>query len=127
MMTIRKLTCAVAFAMAATACAPTKPIPTAVQQPALPDAVRRDDRCNGTSGPSAGATTTSMQAGTIARLLLEKGFGFIRDENGVEYFFHRSVVRCVTFELLREGQHVEFQPEESAKGPRAAYVRPIEF
>ena len=31
-----------------------------------------------------------MPSGTIARLLIDKGFGFIRDESGVEHFFHRS-------------------------------------
>ena len=34
-----------------------------------------------------------MQQGTIARLLIDKGFGFIRDEAGLEHFFHRSAVR----------------------------------
>ena len=64
-----------------------------------------------------------MASGTIARLLIDKGFGFIRDETGVEHFFHRSAVRGAVFELLREGQRVEFSIEESAKGPRAGDVR----
>ena len=34
-----------------------------------------------------------MATGTIARLLIDKGFGFIRDESGIEHFFHRSAVR----------------------------------
>ena len=69
---------------------------------------------------------TVMPTGTIARLLIDKGFGFIRDEGGIEHFFHRSAVRGAVFELLREGQRVEFQPEESAKGPRAGDIRLIE-
>ena len=44
-----------------------------------------------------------MPTGTIARLLIDKGFGFIRDESGIEHFFHRSAVRGAVFELLREG------------------------
>jgi CspA family cold shock protein len=64
-----------------------------------------------------------MPNGTIARLLIDKGFGFIRDESGVEHFFHRSAVRGAVFELLREGQRVDFQVEDSPKGPRAADVR----
>jgi CspA family cold shock protein len=67
-----------------------------------------------------------MPIGTIARLLIDKGFGFIRDENGLEHFFHRSAVRGAVFELLREGQRVEFVIEESQKGPRAGDVRLIE-
>ena len=41
-----------------------------------------------------------MASGTIARLLIDKGFGFIRDEGGIEHFFHRSSVRGAVFELL---------------------------
>ncbi len=67
-----------------------------------------------------------MPHGTIARLLIDKGFGFVRDENGVEYFFHRTSVRGTIFELLREGQHVEFTPEDTGKGPRAGDVQLIE-
>jgi len=72
------------------------------------------------------AEDTGMPTGTIARLLIDKGFGFIRDEGGIEHFFHRSAVRGAVFELLREGQRVEFTPEESSKGPRAGDVRLIE-
>ena len=64
-----------------------------------------------------------MPSGTIARLLIDKGFGFIRDEGGLEHFFHRSAIRGAVFELLREGQRVEFTVEDSAKGPRAGDVR----
>ena len=67
-----------------------------------------------------------MFNGTIARLLIDKGFGFIRDEGGTEHFFHRSSVRGAVFELLREGQRVEFTVEESPKGPRAGEVRLVE-
>ena len=67
-----------------------------------------------------------MPTGVIARLLIDKGFGFIRDEGGTEHFFHRSAVRNAVFELLREGQQVEFTVEDSQKGPRAGDVRLIE-
>ena len=75
---------------------------------------------------SSAETSLSMPTGTIARLLIDKGFGFIRDEGGIEHFFHRSSVRGAVFELLREGQRVEFTPEDSQKGPRAGDVRLIE-
>ena len=67
-----------------------------------------------------------MATGTIARLLIDKGFGFIRDESGVEHFFHRRGVRGAGFERLREGQRGDFTIEESQKGPRAGEVRLIE-
>ncbi len=64
--------------------------------------------------------------GTIARLFREKGFGFIRASDGDgerEFFFHRSAVRSVAFESLREGDVVTFQEDApSEKGPRAARV-----
>jgi cold shock protein len=75
---------------------------------------------------ACGSEERVMPTGTIARLLIDKGFGFIRDEGGTEHFFHRSAVRGAVFELLREGQRVEFTIEESQKGPRAGDVRLIE-
>jgi len=67
-----------------------------------------------------------MPTGTIARLLIDKGFGFIRDEGGIEHFFHRSAVRGAVFELLRENQQMEFSSEDSTKGPHTGDVRLIE-
>ena len=64
-----------------------------------------------------------MASGTIVRILIDKGFGFISDEGGVEHFFHQTAVQDAVFETLREGQRVEFTVEESTKGPRAGDVR----
>lgn len=61
--------------------------------------------------------------GTIARIIGDKGFGFVRNESGTEYFFHRSAVRDTTFELLQEGDRVTFEQGSSDKGPRAEEVR----
>ena len=65
----------------------------------------------------------SMANGTIKRLVRDRGFGFIRDDNGQEWFFHRSAVRDGTFDQLNEGQRVSFEEEPSAKGPRAGNVK----
>jgi CspA family cold shock protein len=64
-----------------------------------------------------------MATGTIKRVARDKGFGFIRDGGGQEYFFHRSAVQG-SFDDLREGQRVSFEEEQSPKGPRANNVRP---
>lgn len=64
-----------------------------------------------------------MTNGTIKRLVRDRGFGFIRDDNGQEWFFHRSAVRDGTFDQLSEGQRVSFEEEPSAKGPRAGNVK----
>jgi CspA family cold shock protein len=64
-----------------------------------------------------------MASGTIKRIARDKGFGFIRDSGGQEYFFHRSSVQG-SFDSLNEGQRVSFDEEPSPKGPRANNVRP---
>jgi len=65
---------------------------------------------------------TRMPSGAIKRLVRDRGFGFIRDDSGQEWFFHRSAVQG-SFEELNEGQRVNFDEEPSAKGPRAGNVR----
>jgi CspA family cold shock protein len=62
--------------------------------------------------------------GTIKRLVKDRGFGFIRDDGGQEWFFHRTAVTGVEFERLDEGERVSFDEEPSAKGPRAGNIRP---
>jgi cold shock protein len=64
-----------------------------------------------------------MASGTIKRLVRDRGFGFIRDDGGQEWFFHRSSVKAGSFEALNEGQRVSFDEEPSAKGPRAGNIR----
>ena len=48
-----------------------------------------------------------MPGGTIKRLVRDRGFGFIRDDGGQEWFFHRSAVEG-SFDQLNEGQRVSF-------------------
>lgn len=66
-----------------------------------------------------------MASGTIKRLVRDRGFGFIRDDGGQEWFFHRSAVRTPDFEELNEGDRVSFDEEPSSKGPRADNVRAV--
>jgi CspA family cold shock protein len=78
------------------------------------------------SSDPAGATSTEVlhvANGTIKRLVRDRGFGFIRDEGGQEWFFHRSSVEAGEFERLNEGQRVSFDEEPSQKGPRAGNIR----
>ena len=60
--------------------------------------------------------------GTVKRLVSQKGFGFVADQSGHEYFFHQS--SCAAFDTLREGQAVTFEPGQGPKGPRAENVKP---
>jgi len=59
--------------------------------------------------------------GKVKRIVRDKGFGFIITDDG-EYFFHRTALTNVKFEELKEGDDVEFDVEESTKGPRATNV-----
>ncbi len=61
------------------------------------------------------------KSGKIARKTEDRGFGFIKGDDGVDYFFHRS--GCVTsFDQLAVKQPVVFEIEMSSKGPRATDV-----
>ncbi|MDD5194229.1 MAG: cold shock domain-containing protein [Candidatus Omnitrophica bacterium] len=64
-----------------------------------------------------------MQAGKIKKLVRERGFGFISDSEGKEFFFHQTGVLESKFDALSEGQAVEFEIESSPKGPRAVNVK----
>jgi CspA family cold shock protein len=65
-----------------------------------------------------------MPAGTVTKLVSERGFGFIAGEDEKEYFFHRTGVDgTLTFESLIGGEKVTFEIEPSPKGPRATRVR----
>ena len=66
------------------------------------------------------------ESGSIARLVGDRGFGFIRDGRGQELFFHATSVEGAAFEELHEGQRVAFDREADTRGrgERAAHVRP---
>jgi CspA family cold shock protein len=66
---------------------------------------------------------SNVANGTIKRLVRDRGFGFIRDDGGQEWFFHRSSVEAGSFDQLNEGQRVSFDEEPSQKGPRAGNIR----
>jgi CspA family cold shock protein len=67
--------------------------------------------------------------GTIKKLFKDRGFGFIKAEDGREIFFHRTgVIEGKEFDSMLEGQSVEFDVEKTpkgsrGKGPRAVNVR----
>jgi CspA family cold shock protein len=68
-----------------------------------------------------------MPTGTIKKLVADKGFGFIKTQDGKDIFFHHSVVADQGFDNLSEGQKVEFSIEQGSdkgKGPRAGSVTP---
>jgi CspA family cold shock protein len=64
-----------------------------------------------------------MATGTVARLVRDRGFGFVKTEDGTDVFFHKSSLQGVEFDSLSEGQAVEFEIEKGAKGTRAANMK----
>ena len=57
--------------------------------------------------------------GTIQTIHAARGFGFIRDPEGAEVFFHRSALAPPErFATLEVGMRVEFEPESGPKGLR---------
>jgi cold shock protein len=65
-----------------------------------------------------------MLTGNVKKVVSDRGFGFIAGDDGREYFFHRSGVdSTLDFDRLGGGEHVNFDLEQSEKGPRARAVR----
>ena len=64
-----------------------------------------------------------LLTGKIRTLRVDKGFGFIKDDSGQDYFFHQSAVYGEGLADLREGDSVEFEVGQGPKGPRAENVR----
>jgi CspA family cold shock protein len=60
-----------------------------------------------------------MAKGTIARLM-DRGFGFIKTEDGTDLFFHRNDLDGVEFNSLSQGQEVEFEKSQGRDGRSAA-------
>lgn len=52
----------------------------------------------------------------------QKGYGFISDSEGNDIFVHYSGLVMDGFKSLEEGQAVEFDVTEGAKGPQATNV-----
>ena len=63
-----------------------------------------------------------MSKGTVKWFNNQKGYGFISDEEGNDIFVHYSGLNMEGFKTLSEGQAVEFEIFESAKGPQAVNV-----
>lgn len=63
-----------------------------------------------------------MEQGKVKWFNAEKGFGFIERENGSDVFVHYSAINSEGYKSLQEGQMVQFEVVEGAKGPQASNV-----
>ena len=76
-----------------------------------------------TSTPQA--ATGPKSRGRIKKMVRERGFGFIRGEDGKEVFFHRSGLNAGDYDGLNEGDLVEYVIQEGPRGARAENVRAV--
>ena len=60
--------------------------------------------------------------GTVKWFNDRKGFGFIRLETGDDVFVHYSALQGEGFKTLKEGENVEFEVVQGARGPQASNV-----
>jgi cold shock protein len=67
----------------------------------------------------------SLMQGKVKWFNAEKGFGFIEREDGDDVFVHFSAIQSDGFKSLEEGQSVEFDIVDGARGPQAANVKKI--
>jgi CspA family cold shock protein len=63
-----------------------------------------------------------LMQGKVKWFNAEKGYGFIEREDGDDVFVHFSAIQAEGFKSLEEGQSVEFEIVEGARGPQAANV-----
>src|SRR5690349_4817494 len=85
---------------------------------------RPTSRTDQASAASVRDMEVIMATGTVKKVVADRGFGFITAEDAKEYFFHRSALdSSLDFDRMTGGERVEFEIEQSPKGPRAARVR----
>lgn len=86
-------------------------------------------RGRGTRRPSTSSAprvaTGPKSRGRIKKMVRERGFGFIRGEDGKEVFFHRSGLNAGDYDGLNEGDLVEYVIQEGPRGARAEHVRGV--
>jgi CspA family cold shock protein len=69
----------------------------------------------------------AKQTGVVEFFKDDKGYGFIRPDNGgKDVFVHHSVIQMDGFKTLKRGDRVEYEITDDPKGPRASDVRRID-
>jgi CspA family cold shock protein len=67
-----------------------------------------------------------VAVGTVKWFSAEKGFGFIKPDDGSDdVFVHFSAIEGSGYRSLDEGQRVEFETQPGRKGLQAANVKKV--
>lgn len=66
-----------------------------------------------------------MQTGTVKWFNTEKGYGFIKNEEGVDIFVHFTAIQSTGLKTLDEGQKVTFDTIEGNRGLQATNVQVV--
>lgn len=59
---------------------------------------------------------SNKMKGTVKWFSARRGYGFITDEDGIDYFVHFSEIQSEGFKTLRGGEQVLFSVSEDEKG-----------
>ena len=63
-----------------------------------------------------------MSKGTVKWFNSQKGYGFIKDDEGEDVFVHYSGLNMEGYKSVDEGARVEYDVTDGSKGPQAVNV-----
>lgn len=66
-----------------------------------------------------------MAEGVVKWFDVKKGYGFIKREEGQDLFVHFSSINMDGYKRLNEGDHVNFEVEDTGRGPQAKNVMKV--
>jgi CspA family cold shock protein len=66
-----------------------------------------------------------METGTVKWFNNSKGYGFISREEGEDVFVHFNAIEGSGYRTLSEGDKVQFEVEQGAKGLQATKVSKV--
>ena len=66
-----------------------------------------------------------MARGVVDKYSEDKGFGYIKQDNGNEVIVDRGSIDIPGYKTLVPGEHVVFEIEDTFKGPKAKNVKKV--